>query len=162
MEGIFLLLGSNQGDRSLSLTKARNAIEDQIGPIKNASTLHNSSPWGIKDQPDFLNQVIEVRVHMNPFELLETIENIEIELGRIRFEKWGPRIIDIDILYYGNQIIQTEKLIVPHPGIPERRFTLEPLNEIAPDFTHPVLQKSNSDLLVLCEDNLEVQSLLEA
>lgn len=162
MEGIFLLLGSNQGDKRLSLDDARGAIIDRIGPIVNASSIHVSSAWGHTEQPDFLNQVIEIKTELDPFQLLEVIHTIEIDLGRIRFEKWGPRVIDIDILYYGSQLIQREDLIIPHLGIPARRFTLEPLNEVAPDFVHPVLLKTNAELLKLCNDSLGVQALLEA
>ena len=162
MEGIFLLLGSNQGDRRQSLSGARHAIVQQIGPIVNASSVHTSSAWGQTEQPDFLNQVVEVTTGLDPLQLLSVIHKIEIDLGRIRFEKWGPRVIDIDILYYGEKMIQSEDLIIPHLGIPARRFTLEPLKEIAPDFIHPVLHKTNSELLKLCNDSLGVEALLEA
>jgi 2-amino-4-hydroxy-6-hydroxymethyldihydropteridine diphosphokinase len=161
MEGIFLLLGSNQGDRRLSLSGAQVAITEQIGPIINSSSIHMSSAWGHTEQPDFLNQVVEIRTELEPVELLDEILKIEIQLGRIRFKKWGPRIIDIDILYYGNKVIQSEGLTIPHMGIPARRFTLEPLKEIAPDFVHPVLHKTNTELLILCNDSLGVQALLE-
>jgi 2-amino-4-hydroxy-6-hydroxymethyldihydropteridine diphosphokinase len=162
MEGIFLLLGSNQGDRRQLLSGARNAIFEQIGPIVNASSIHTSSAWGQTEQPDFLNQVVEVTTELDPLQLLDVIHKIEIDLGRIRFEKWGPRVIDIDILYYGDKMIQSEDLTIPHLGIPARRFTLEPLKEIAPDFIHPVLHKTNSELLHLCNDSLGVEALLEA
>lgn len=156
------MLGSNQGDRRLSLSGAREAIVEQIGPIVNVSSIHVSSAWGQTKQPDFLNQVVEVSTGLDPFQLLEIIHKIEIDLGRIRFEKWGPRIIDIDILYYGNKMIQSEELTIPHLGIPARRFTLEPLKEISPEFMHPVLHKTNSELLKLCNDSLGVEALLEA
>ena len=150
MEGIFLLLGSNLGDKRWYLSQACEAVEQQLGPIVRSSTVHVSAAWGLTGQPDFLNQVIEVKTDLEPVELLNKIQRIEIQLGRIRFEKWGPRIIDIDILYYGDRVIQTENLIIPHPGIPERIFTLKPLKEIAPDFVHPVLHKTCSELLDLC------------
>ena len=162
MEGIYLLLGSNIGDRKSSLINAVDAIRKQIGPIIQASSIHVSSAWGLEDQPDFLNQVVRVHTNIDPFQLLKTIQKIEIELGRVRYEKWGPRIIDIDILYYNDQIIQSAELTVPHPAIPARRFTLEPLVELAPEFVHPVLQKSNTDLLSMSTDTLEVQTILEA
>ena len=162
MEGIFLLLGSNLGDRKQSLERANNLIQAQIGQIERSSALHASSAWGLSDQPDFLNQVIFVRTVLEPEDVLLMIQKIETDLGRERFEKWGPRIIDIDILYFANRIIETSELVVPHPGIPDRRFTLEPLNEIAPDFIHPILHKTNKELLDLCEDWLGVKILLEA
>ncbi|MTI23488.1 2-amino-4-hydroxy-6-hydroxymethyldihydropteridine diphosphokinase, partial [Fulvivirga kasyanovii] len=89
--------------------------------------------------------------------ILTRINQIEQQLGRVRMEKWGARIIDIDILYHAHDIIETEKLVVPHPGIPNRRFTLAPLVEIAPDFVHPVLKKTNTELLAICPDTLEVK-----
>ena len=162
IEGIYLLLGSNQGDRMLHLSSAREAISEKIGSIVRVSSIHESSAWGLQNQPDFLNQVIEIESQLVPFELLSKIQQVEIQLGRVRFEKWGPRIIDIDILYYGDKIVQTEVLSIPHLGIPARRFTLEPLNELAPDFVHPVIKKTNAELLSICNDSLQVQALLEA
>ena len=162
MEGIFLLLGSNLGDRKQSLARANELIRSEIGQIETSSALHVSSAWGLSEQPDFLNQVIFVKTDLEPKEVLSRIQKIEIDLGRERYEKWGPRIIDIDILYFGNRIIENSELVVPHPGIPDRRFTLEPLNEIAPDFVHPILHKTNKELLDLCEDSLGVKVLLEA
>lgn len=162
MEGIFLLLGSNLGDRKQYLENARNAIGDHVGPIHRKSKIHVSSAWGIREQPDFFNQVLEIKTSLSPAELLDAIQKIEIDLGRIRYEKWGPRIIDIDILYYNDLVINSNNLIIPHEEIANRRFTLEPLTEIAPEFIHPVLQKNNSELLELCEDSLLVQTLSEA
>ena len=154
-------MGSNLGDRKKFLSLAREAIGKEVGSIETSSAVHESSAWGLTKQPDFLNQVILVKTSLTPFKVLSKIQEIELDLGRERFEKWGPRIIDIDILYFGNLIINSENLIIPHPGIPERRFTLEPLKEVAPDFVHPVLQKTNSELLDLCKDSLGVQAFLE-
>ena len=162
MEGIFLLLGSNLGDRRESLTNAYKAIEAKIGPIVHSSAIHISSAWGLTDQPDFLNQVVQVDTQLEPRILLKTIQEIEVELGRVRFEKWGPRKIDIDILYYHDLVLESEELIIPHPGIPLRRFTLEPLKEVAPYFVHPQLLKTNAELLRASKDDLNVQAILEA
>ena len=162
MEGIFLLLGSNLGERRESLANARKVLSLEIGPIIKSSAIHESSAWGLKEQPDFLNQVVQIETEIDPHTLLRKIQGIEIELGRVRYEKWGPRKIDIDILYYHDLVMATEDLILPHPGIPERRFTLEPLKEIAPDFIHPLLLKTNSELLDASKDDLNVQVMLEA
>lgn len=162
MEGIYLLLGSNLGDRKQSLALAQSSIQAEIGPVEKTSAIHVSSAWGLSEQPDFLNQVLFVKTDLEPEDVLNRIQKIELQLGRERYEKWGPRIIDIDILYFGERVVQTHDLIIPHPGIPERRFTLKPLKEIAPDFIHPVLKISNSELLDLCNDSLGVQVLLEA
>ena len=159
MEGIFLLLGSNLGDRKQSLARANELIRSYIGQIETSSALHVSSAWGLSDQPDFLNQVLFVKTALEPEAVLIKIQKIEHQLGRERYQKWGPRIIDIDILYFGERVVETLDLIIPHPGIPERRFTLKPLKEIAPDFIHPVLKKSISELLDLCNDSLGVQLL---
>ncbi|PZR33762.1 MAG: 2-amino-4-hydroxy-6-hydroxymethyldihydropteridine diphosphokinase, partial [Azospira oryzae] len=123
------------------------------------SSLYQTSAWGKTDQPDFLNQVIEISYEGDPFLLLKSLLDIESKMGRVRIEKWGTRIIDIDILFYGNTIVNGSDLRVPHPQIPYRRFTLIPLVEIAPDFIHPVLHQSNTQLLHECTDLLEVKKL---
>ncbi|UII29931.1 2-amino-4-hydroxy-6-hydroxymethyldihydropteridine diphosphokinase [Fulvivirga ulvae] len=156
IEGIFLLLGSNLGDKKKLLNSACSIINSELGPIMGRSSLYETAAWGKTDQPAFLNQVIEVNSALSAAEVLKCINNIESRLGRVRTEKWGARIIDIDILYYGHEIIETENLTIPHPGIPDRRFTLAPLVEIAPDFIHPVLRKTNTELLARCSDKLEV------
>ena len=104
----------------------------------------------------FYNQVLELNSTLAPEELLSKLQNIEIQLGRERFVKWGSRTIDIDILYFGGLSFENENLSIPHSQIQNRRFTLVPMNEIAPDFIHPTLKKSQSDLLDICEDSLEV------
>ena len=160
----FFLLGSNQGDAPSYLIQARDAITRQIGNIRKASSIYKTSAWGKTDQPDFLNQVIEVLLERNfagsPSLLLSTLLDIEKQMGRVRIEKWGTRSIDIDILFFGNQIIDDYDLQIPHPQIPFRRFTLIPLSEIAPDFIHPVLLKSTSQLLNECVDPLEVNKMI--
>lgn len=159
MEGIFLLLGSNLGDKEKLLQLACQKIEDRIGSIVSASSMYETAAWGKTDQPGFLNSVIEVHSFLSPVAMLCEINKIEHELGRTRLEKWGARKIDIDILYFHDRIIQTPLLSIPHPGIPDRRFTLVPLTEIAPGFIHPVLLKSNQELLENCPDPLQVKKL---
>lgn len=149
------------GDKRRLLTVALQRIEDQIGDIIMSSGLYLTGAWGVEDQPDFLNQVLEVESKLKPHGILRKIASIEEQMGRKHYEKWGPRVIDIDLLYYADKVIDSKKLSVPHLGIPDRRFTLVPLNEIAPNFTHPVLRKTNAELLSLCQDPLEVRPLLE-
>jgi len=152
--GIYLLLGSNLGDRFQNLAEAR----DRIGSIQASSSIYVTRAWGNTHQPDFYNQVIEIDTQLTPEELLKTILKIEASMGRVRDEKWGARIIDIDILFYRNKIIDTEGLIVPHPEIKNRRFTLIPLREIT-NMIHPVLRKTIDELLKDCQDPLEVTRL---
>ena len=156
---VFLLLGSNQGDARSHLTMAKEAVIKNVGRLLKESSLYQTSAWGKTDQPDFLNQVIEISYDGDPFLLLNSLLDIESKMGRVRIEKWGTRIIDIDILFYGNTIVNGSNLRVPHPQIPYRRFTLIPLVEIASDFIHPVLHQSNTQLLHECTDLLEVKKL---
>lgn len=150
------MLGSNLGDSKMVLQLARKQIEERIGRIVVASSVYISKAWGIENQPDFLNQVLEVDTELHPSEVLKTILEIEQELGRIRYQKWGTRLIDIDILYYGNEIIETSELIIPHPENKNRNFVLVPMAEIAPEFTHPVFHISQTELLKNSPDQLKV------
>lgn len=154
--GIFLLLGSNEGDRAKHLEQACSAILDRVGSIVSSSKIYRTAAWGKTDQNDFFNQVVEINTVLLPQELLEQVLLIEKLHGRVRGEKWGARIIDIDILLYHDLIIDDENLTVPHPGIAERKFTLVPLNEIAPNLPHPRLRKNISQLLLECSDPLPV------
>lgn len=154
---IFLLLGANLGEPKTQIARALACIEDSMGPIAKQSSLYSSEAWGVEDQPVFFNQVVEVCSTLTPAEVLKTAQHIENKLGRIRKVKWGARLIDIDILYYNEGIIHEDNLQIPHPYIQERNFTLVPLVEIAPDFVHPKLQKSNKELLSLTADTLKVQ-----
>lgn len=159
---LFLLLGSNTGNRVANLANSLSGLNAHFGTPVQTSSVYETEAWGKTDQPDFLNQVIQYECFLQPTEVLGLLQSIEKKLGRIRREKWGPRIIDIDLLYAGEQIICLPDLIVPHPGIATRRFVLEPLSEISPDFMHPVLQKTNRELLVLCQDTLLVKKILQA
>ena len=155
----FLLLGANLGDRKSNLEKAVHLIEKRIGFITAKSALYETKPWGKSDQPDFLNQVLMLETEQSPGHILKSALIIEQDMGRIRKEKWGARLIDIDLLYVGNQIVHSEDLTLPHPGIAHRRFVLEPLAELAPDFIHPVLNKSHLQLLTECVDTLIVNRI---
>lgn len=154
--GIFLLLGTNQGDRMENLSRAKDIIELRLGTIVDASSVYKTAAWGKQDQNEFYNQVIELKTDFNPDVLMEQILIVENDLGRIRTEKWGPRIIDIDILFYNDKIVNKSNLIIPHPGIPQRKFTLVPLNEMIPQAIHPVLKITMEKLLQECTDTLDV------
>jgi 2-amino-4-hydroxy-6-hydroxymethyldihydropteridine diphosphokinase len=159
MKGVYLLLGSNLGDSETVLLLARSLIEVRIGRVVKASSIYLTKAWGIENQPDFLNQVLELDTKFDAAEVLKCILEIELELGRVRFQKWGTRIIDIDILYFGKSIIDTNDLIIPHPENQNRNFVLVPMAEIAPEFIHPVLQLSQTELLMNCPDKLKVALL---
>lgn len=152
--GIFILLGTNLGEKAQNINKAIQLIEERIGLIISKSSLYETQAWGLTDQPSFYNQVIQVDSTLNPLKMLEEINKIEALMGRTRFIKWGERIIDIDILYYHQQIIDLPNLQIPHPGIPDRRFTLIPLEEIASELIHPILFKTQKELLDECRDDL--------
>jgi 2-amino-4-hydroxy-6-hydroxymethyldihydropteridine diphosphokinase len=159
MAGIFLLLGSNLGDRVLNLREARKRIEATCGPCLQASSVYRTAAWGKTDQPEFLNQALEIKTTLLPDNLLMAIQDIEKAMGRERIEKWGTRIIDIDILIYNNHVIRTRDLMLPHPQLENRRFALAPLNDIAPNLVHPLSGKKISELLDICPDQLAVEKI---
>jgi 2-amino-4-hydroxy-6-hydroxymethyldihydropteridine diphosphokinase len=154
--GVYLLLGSNLGDRKENLLHARNYVQE-FSAIIASSSLYQTQAWGNIQQPDFLNQVIQISFNKSPQRLLAKILDIENEMGRQRIEKWGPRIIDIDILFFGQVTLDEKNLAIPHPEIAGRRFTLLPLVEIAPDFIHPILGKNCKQLLAECTDRSLVE-----
>ncbi len=159
MINVFLLLGSNLGNRELQLKKAIIGIEKQISTIIKSSSIYETAAWGKTDTPSYLNQVILLQTALPANIVLEKILNIELDLGRVREEKWGSRIIDIDILFYGDMIIKEQNLQIPHPELHNRRFTIEPLAEIAPDWIHPVLNKSILTIKNELVDTLDVKKL---
>ena len=154
---VVLLLGGNLGDRFQNIINAVNAIKEFVGSIQKKSSLYETAAWGITDQPHFLNQVVVVQTILSAQQVIEKILFIEKQLGRERLVKMGPRIIDIDILFYDDTIIEKENLIIPHPRLQERKFVLEPLNELIPNYIHPILNKSVKVLLQECTDTLNVK-----
>ena len=159
-KNIFLLLGSNSGDRSRQLRMAIEFIVKEVGNSIAESKIYETAPWGKMDQPHFLNQAIEIESPLSPKDVLVKVQSIEQRLGRTRLEKWGERSIDIDIIYFGDTIIDTPDLVIPHLHIAERKFVLIPLVEISPEFIHPILKKSNTELLMDCQDTLEVKEFI--
>lgn len=155
----YLLLGSNLGNRMKYIASAISEIEAKLGSIGRRSSIYQTASWGKHDQPDFINQVIELKTSLEPMDLLSGILGIEADLGRKRIEKWGSRTIDIDILLYDDQIINEPQLIIPHPYMAFRRFCLMPLCEIVPEFIHPVLKKNIQELLLELSDDLFVKRL---
>jgi 2-amino-4-hydroxy-6-hydroxymethyldihydropteridine diphosphokinase len=159
MNNVYLLLGSNLGDRNLFLQKAIQHIAAQVTPVIKQSSIYETQSWGKTDAPDYLNQVILLQTDIPAQIILEKILGIEIMLGRKREEKWGSRTIDIDILFYDDEIINEDNLKIPHPELHKRRFTLEPLSEIAPDFIHPILKENILQLKKGLKDSLVVKKV---
>jgi 2-amino-4-hydroxy-6-hydroxymethyldihydropteridine diphosphokinase len=154
-----LLLGSNLGNREGYLQKAIDLIETELGVVTQKSSIYETEAWGKTDEPNYLNQVVKIDTELSARQVLENVLQIETKMGRMREEKWGSRIIDIDVLFYGQEIIDEPGLIVPHPELHKRKFTLEPLNEIAPDWQHPLLKKRIFQLKCKLKDNLIVKKL---
>jgi 2-amino-4-hydroxy-6-hydroxymethyldihydropteridine diphosphokinase len=156
MNLVYLQLGSNSGDRLLNFRKTLDLIEIKLGKVIRASGIYESEAWGMKNQPYFLNSVVLIETILTPFDLLDGIIKIEKKLKRVKNIKWGPRIIDIDILFFNSDVISQPDLEIPHPFISQRRFVLLPLCEIAPQYVHPVLKKKVNELLTQCEDETKV------
>jgi 2-amino-4-hydroxy-6-hydroxymethyldihydropteridine diphosphokinase len=149
----YILLGSNLGDKLFQLNTAVAHIQEKGLCIIAQSKIYQTKAWGNVNQDDFLNVVLQVETKLKPLELLDTLLAIELQMGRQRGEEqWLPRLIDIDILYFNNQIVDLPNLKIPHPFIAQRRFTLMPLNDLAPNFIHPKIKMSNKQLLTLCQD----------
>lgn len=157
MNTTYLLLGSNMGNSQAQLDTAIKNIEQQIGAVDRQSKRYATAAWGNTNQPDFLNQVLIVSTSLSALQLIEVILSIEKKMGRVRTTPNAPRIIDIDILFFNKDIIDEPHLSVPHPQIQNRRFVLIPLNELSPNFTHPLLNKNIHRLLKDCTDTLDVK-----
>lgn len=154
---VVLLLGTNLGNRENNLQLAISLLTGLVGNLIKQSSIYETAAWGLENQPNFLNQIIILSTSQSPKFLMKTILKIEKKMGRERLVKMGPRIIDIDILFYENRIINKPSLTIPHPRIQFRRFVLVPLNELQPNYLHPILNKSVKDLLIACTDTLNVK-----
>ena len=162
-ESVFVLLGSNLGDRELLVNQACKMMGERCGEIVAKSRLYESEPWGFRAEHWFLNQVVKIETSLSPDALMLDLLAIEKELGRDRttpHEGYVSRPIDLDILYFGDKIIETQLVTAPHPRLYQRRFTLLPLCDVAPAFVHPTLKKTNLQLLDECQDTGIVKTLL--
>jgi 2-amino-4-hydroxy-6-hydroxymethyldihydropteridine diphosphokinase len=154
MNTAILLIGGNLGNRPENLRQATQLIHQQAGPVMRMSALYETAPWGNVTQPDYLNQALQISTQLEPLPLLHTLMSIERSIGRIRQQKWGARVIDIDMIFYDQVVLSLPELKLPHPRMQYRRFVLVPLNEIAPDWMHPVLHQDVRTLLQECKDEL--------
>jgi 2-amino-4-hydroxy-6-hydroxymethyldihydropteridine diphosphokinase len=156
MNRAYLLIGGNMGERCENLEKTKILISEQCGSIVKQSSIYETAAWGKTNQHDFLNQALLLETDLGPVPLLSTLLAIEQKMGRYRLEKYGPRIIDIDIILYNQDIIDLPDLKIPHPQMQNRMFVMAPLTEIAPAIVHPILGKSMKELLSECPDTLAV------
>ncbi len=147
LQQIYLSLGANLGNREANLQQAIELIKERLGEVIAISSFIETAAWGKTDQPDFLNLALLVATNYSPLKALTIIQEIEHQLGRERKEKWGARLIDIDIIFWDNQVISEVQLTVPHPLMHERTFVLIPMAEIAPEMEHPVLKRKMKELL---------------
>jgi 2-amino-4-hydroxy-6-hydroxymethyldihydropteridine diphosphokinase len=156
MNKVFLLIGGNMGDRLQNLHQAIALLSATCGPVIQQSAVYETAAWGKTDQAAFLNQALLLNTSLSAQELITAVLLVEERMGRHRAEKFGPRVIDIDIMFYNDAVINEPHLTIPHPQMQNRRFALVPLNELAPKMVHPVLNKTLEELLQECKDELPV------
>ena len=150
---LYVLLGANLGNCADTFARAETQLALRVGPVAGRSGHYQTAAWGVVGQPPYLNQVLWLSTRLTPLAVLAQTQAIETELGRVRAEKWGSRLIDIDLLFYGDLVLNSPTLTLPHPLLHERRFTLVPLAELAPHLWHPVLGQSVGTLLATCPDS---------
>ena len=156
MNAAYLLIGGNMGDREHYLEAAREEISRSCGLISRRSAVYQTEAWGLKEQAPFLNQALELQTELEALPLLRCLLQIEEALGRVREEKYGPRFIDLDIIFYNEAVLQQPGLTVPHPQMQYRRFVLQCLCDLIPSFVHPTLRLTVAELLQRCEDPSQV------
>ncbi|PST83502.1 2-amino-4-hydroxy-6-hydroxymethyldihydropteridine diphosphokinase [Pedobacter yulinensis] len=160
VKNAYLLLGSNLGDRPQHLHNAIAMIAERAGVVSATSSTYETAAWGKTDQPAFLNLAVALQTRLGPLQLLGQVLSIEQELGRVRHEKWGERVIDIDIIFYDDEVVAIEgKLHIPHPELQNRKFVLAPLAEIAPELRHPVSGFTVTEMLAKIDDPLAVTKI---
>ena len=157
---IIILLGSNLGDRLANLKQAIASIAS-FSTILQQSNIYQTAAWGNTDQADFLNQAIEIQTHQTAENLMQALLAIESQMGRVRLQKWEPRIIDLDIIFYESAIHNSDFIQIPHPEMQKRAFVLKPLLDIIPNFEHPILNQTITQLWEKCPDQLEVSLFVE-
>lgn len=156
MQRLYLLLGANLSDRQHTLVQAREQLIQRVGTVLQTSPIYETAAWGLTNQPAYLNQVLLLETARSPETVLAETQVIEQALGRVRAERWGARVIDIDLLFYNDLILNTPDLTLPHPYLHLRRFTLQPLADIVPNLVHPVLKQTIRQLLDACLDESQV------
>lgn len=160
MPKIYLALGTNQGDRARNLRRALELLAPQV-MLTRLSSVYETAPWGVNDQPDFLNMAAEGVTALPPVDLLDALKTVEQTMGRQSTVRYGPREIDLDILLYGDLTMQTERLEIPHARMAERAFVLIPLHELAPDLVHPRLHRTVRELVAALPDRSGVREFPE-
>lgn len=161
MNKIVLLLGGNLGDKYAILKEAEEILLERLGSLESSSSFYETEAWGFETDNIFLNKVLVMTTEYTSEQSLRICQKIELELGRVRKKnRYSSRLIDIDLLFFNSDIVDTDDLILPHPRIQERRFVLEPLNEVMKEFIHPVYEKKISTLLDECTDECIVKKIL--
>ncbi len=159
MNELYLGLGSNEGNRAANLALVLRLLRRRVGLVVKESIIYETAAWGKTDQPNYYNQIVVVKTTLSALDAFRECQIIEQKMGRVRQEKWGARVIDVDLLYYNDLVLESEELILPHALLTKRNFVLQPLSEIAPQKEHPVLGKNTLELLEECTDTAAVNSL---